>query len=118
MLLFTIIALLQTEVMKTPDWSALADKGIWGALVGVLAASLVGWSVFYLANKNAYKTLSDELSRSSIRTDSLLSTVRHNSEIMIQIITDHTAAMTKLSSAVDNVARVVDECPKKNSEKK
>jgi len=118
-----------------PDWVQLADAKFWGLMVAILAAAAMGY-VFLVyifkqwinasSEDTKFKTeqvtrVASETSRhtaevakaTSERFESLVKDANFYREIMTKAIQDNTHALTGIDKTVENVARMVEQCPKR-----
>jgi hypothetical protein len=105
------------------DWTALADKQLWGVLLGVIASGIAALAALGInqrmtlkANADESKRMSDaftaQAERDDRRNERAMQLIENQQRIMTTVMSDLTSALNGVKEAVNNVATIVQDCPK------
>jgi hypothetical protein len=91
------------------DWTELADRQLWGVLISILASSLAALGVLAALMARLMNRLDKAAEQGERRQDEVLKLARD----MVASAAETSKALTTLSDTTEHVARVIEQCPKR-----
>jgi hypothetical protein len=94
--------------MDPTGWSALAQEGIWGVLIGVILAGMGALATLAHNQRITLKAYAQDAERADERLEQMIKVIENQQHIMTEVVQSNTSALVEVRDAVSGMTRAVE----------